>query len=84
MYMFKLYIFSEKIGLDHSIISIKNFPNVLIKYFNMIFYAHAEICRFSKERATPQTVGLLMIWRVVQMPHEVLFYLIFKILSPHA
>ena len=81
MYMFELYIFSEKIGLDDSIISIKKFPSVLIKYFYMIFYAHAEICRFSKERATPQTVGLLMIWRVFQMPHEVL---IFKILSPHA
>ena len=40
-------------------------------------YAHAEICRFSKERATPQTVGFFMIWRASKMPHEVLFYLIF-------
>ena len=40
--------------------------------FYISFYAHAEISRISKERATPQTDGLFMIWRVSKMPYEVL------------
>ena len=45
--MLKLF-FSEKIGFDHLI---NSFYSVLIKYFTLVFYAHAEICRFSKEKA---------------------------------
>ena len=60
--------------MDCSINSNKFFcTDKLFKIFYIIFDSHAEICRFLKEIATPQTVGLFMIWRVSKMPHEVLF-----------
>ena len=40
-----LITFSEIIGFDHSIIYIKIFCTD--KYVYIIFYAHAEFCRFS-------------------------------------
>ena len=62
--------FSEIIGFDHPIICIFLCEKI-VTYF---FFAHGDVCRFSKEIATPLAVDCIVIRRVSKMPHKVMFY----------